>query len=352
MKKVDFLIVGCGLAGVALCEHLERLGHSFLVYENDSQSSSSVAAGLYNPVILKRFTPVWEAKTQLEIAIPFYENLEKKLGLTLDYPFNIFRRFTSVEEQNLWFSAADKSKLSAYLDLKLEKNTNSALDAPFQLGKVHGTGRLDSKLLIDAYRSYLLEKGVLRKERFVYENLIIKSDRLNYSTIEAKNIIFAEGYGIKQNPFFKDLPLNGTKGEVLVIKSKNLKLEQTIKSSVFIIPIGNDLYKVGSTYNWRDKTNEITPEGRDELLTKMKSFIDCDFEVIEHKAGIRPTVQDRRPIAGAHPEYSNLFVLNGMGSRGVMIAPFISKCLLDFIFSDKPLSEEIDINRFNKITWN
>ena len=346
MKNVDFLVVGCGLAGISLCEYLERSGHSFLVYDNQSQNSSSVAAGLYNPVILKRFTPVWKADEQLEIAIPFYKKLEEKLGVTLDYPFEIFRRFASVEEQNLWFTASDKPKLSPYLDLNISNNDNPKLDAPLGLGKVHQAGRLDSQLLISTYRAYLFKRQLLKKENFVYDNLIIENDGLTYTDYKIKNIVFAEGYGLKQNPFFSEAPLTGTKGEVLVIKSKDLKLNKTVKSSIFIIPLGNDLYKVGSTYNREDKTNAPTTEGKDELLSKLKSFINCEFEVVEQKAGVRPTVKDRRPLVGSHPKHPNLFLLNGMGSRGVMIAPYISKCLLDFVLEGKSLPEDIDIRRF------
>jgi glycine oxidase len=62
MKELDYIIVGCGLAGVSFCEELRAHGKSFVVFDDQSQQSSIVAAGLYNPVILKRFTAVWKAK--------------------------------------------------------------------------------------------------------------------------------------------------------------------------------------------------------------------------------------------------------------------------------------------------
>lgn len=60
--EVDYIIVGCGLAGIAFCEQLRQNNKSFVVFDNSSQHSSTVAAGLYNPVILKRFTEVGELK--------------------------------------------------------------------------------------------------------------------------------------------------------------------------------------------------------------------------------------------------------------------------------------------------
>src|SRR5690606_17146829 len=103
------------------------------------------------------------------------------------------------------------------------------------------------------------------------------------------------GFGLHQNPFFNDLPLDGTKGELLHIKCKDLQLDKILKSSIFVLPMGNDIYKVGATYNWKDKSNEPTLEGKQELLEKLNELLTCDYEVIEHLAGVRPTVRDRRP---------------------------------------------------------
>ncbi len=77
--QVDYIIVGLGLAGLAFSKELEQHHKSFVVFEDNSQNSSIVAGGMYNPVILKRFTPVWNAIDQLEIALPFYEAIRKKI---------------------------------------------------------------------------------------------------------------------------------------------------------------------------------------------------------------------------------------------------------------------------------
>ncbi|MEO1031632.1 MAG: FAD-binding oxidoreductase [Bacteroidota bacterium] len=346
MKEVDYIIVGCGLASIAFCEQLRANHKSFVVFDDNSQQASVVAAGLYNPVILKRFSEVWKAKEQLEIALPVYEKIERDLGMVVDYKLQLLRRFASVEEQNLWFNASDKPRLEPFLSTTLIKNSNKAVDAPYGFGEVLHAGRLDTKTLIHRYKDFLNTIKVLRDAKFIYEDLIIKAEALEYLDIKAKYIVFAEGFGIKRNPFFNYLPLNGTKGEVITIKTPELKLQVAIKSSVFIIPIGNDLYTVGSTYNWDDKSNRPTAEAKDELLSKLRTFITCDFEVVEHIAGIRPTIKDRRPLVGRHPEHHNLFVLNGLGTRGVMIAPYVADKLYRFIEQAHPLDAEIDIRRF------
>ena len=144
------------------------------------------------------------------------------------------------------------------------------------------------------------------------------------------------------------MPLNGTKGELLTINAPLLKVERVIKSSVFIIPAGNNLYRIGATYKWKDKTNEPTLEARQELKAKLDTFLNCDYKIVNHVAGIRPTVADRRPLAGRHPVYNNMYLLNGFGSRGVMIAPYASHQLLEFIENGRVIDPEMDISRYDK----
>jgi hypothetical protein len=345
---LDYLVVGLGLAGISFCEQLRENNKSFKVISDNSQQASLVAGGLYNPVILKRFTMAWNAKEQLDLAIPFYKKLEKKLNTKLDYKIPVLRRFASIEEQNGWFEAADKPGLAYFLNTKLLQNTNSNIDAAFGYGEVKYTGRIDTKTLLEQYTSYLNESKLLMREAFSYDSLQVFDDKIIYKGITAKKIVFAEGFGLKSNPFFNYLPLNGTKGELLTIKAPLLREEMVIKSSVFIIPLGNDLYRIGATYKWKDKTNTPTEASKDELLEKLKTFLKCDFEIVKHVAGVRPTVADRRPLVGKHPKHKNVYVLNGFGSRGVMTGPYASKQLFYFIEKEESLNSEMDITRFTK----
>jgi len=346
MKHVDYIIVGCGLAGIAFSHILEQNNKTYVVIDNVSQKSSTVAGGLYNPVVLKRFTSVWKSEEQLDIALPFYKAFEKKLNVKLDYKVPVFRLFNSVEEQNNWFQASDNPKLSQYLDAVLIQLKNDALNAKFGFGKVLQTGRLDTLTLVKRYKNYLKNEDQFLEETFQYNALSETESNIIYKGINAKHVVFCEGYGLKQNPFFKELPLNGTKGELITIKAPDLNIDFVLKSSVFLIPLGHSMYRVGATYEWEDKTNNITQKGREELLKKLKTIINCDFKVIDQVAGIRPTVIDRRPLVGQHKRHKNMFVLNGLGTRGVMIAPYAAKQLYDFIENDIPLDKEVNINRF------
>ena len=343
---VDFIVVGLGLAGTAFCENLRKNNKTFVVFNDRSQTSSRVAGGLYNPVILKRFTLSWRADEQLPVATKFYTELEQFLKVSFDEKLNVLRKFASIEEQNLWFEATDKDKLKAYLDTKLVNNENALLKIPFQFGKVLETGRLNTKFLFDSYEGWLRKENRLLTGTFNYNELDIEQDVVTYKDIKAKNVVFTEGYGMMQNPFFNYLPMQGSKGEYIVIRAKGLKESNIIKSSIFLIPLGNDLYKVGATYHRKDKDNVVTKEAKNELITKLETLLDCPYEIVDHMAGMRPTVKDRRPLVGQHPKYNNLWLLNGFGSHGITIAPWAATSLYNRIEKEMPLLEEMDIARF------
>lgn len=348
---VDYLIVGCGLAGIAFAETALQENKSILVLDNNSQQSSKVAGGLYNPVILKRFSEVWKAQEQLDLLVSFYEKLETKLSSKFNYRIPIYRKLFSVEEQNNWFLATDKIGLTPFLSSKLVSKKYNGIDSPFNFGEVLQTGYIDTEALLASYHNYLQEKEMLVSATLEYAALEFKEYYIQYKDIQAKNIIFAEGYGMISNPYFGHLPLDGTKGELLIIKAPGLNLDAVVKTSVFILPLGNDLYKIGATYNWKDKTNVPTEEGKQELLENIKEILHCDFEIVQHLAGVRPTVKDRRPMIGTHPKHKNVHLLNGLGTRGVMLGPAMAKELFENIEFEKPIDSSVDIKRFRKVQW-
>ena len=344
--KVDYIIVGLGLAGLAFAEELLTANKTFIVFEDDSQTSSLVAGGVYNPVILKRFTPVWNAKEQLEVALPFYQKLEEKFNIKFDEKFLIKKVFKSVEDQNNWFEATDKPLLSAYLDPKIDNQKRKGVIADFGYGNVKEAGRIDTKHLVEVYREYLKTEKKIQFKKFEHQQIKFRKDHLEYKDIITDRIVFCEGFGMTKNLFFNYLPLNEVKGELIIIHAPELEIDFLIKSTLFVLPLGDHLYKVGATFNWSDKTSNPSDEGKSELVEKLKKVLTVPYKIVEQTAGIRPTVRDRRPLVGMHPVYNRLAILNGLGTRGVMIAPTVAKQLFNNLENDKKLDSEIDIKRF------
>ena len=345
---IDYLIIGSGLAGISFAEIALKNNKSILVVDNKSQVSSRVAGGLYNPVILKRFSEVWKAQEQLVLMDEFYTQIEDKLQTKFNFKLPILRKFFSIEEQNNWFAGSDKINLAPFLSTKLISKKYDGIDSPYDYGQVLHTGYVDTALLLDTYKEYLLANNLLLEETFNYGYIEFFDFGIQYKNIKARNVIFAEGFGLHKNPFFNYLPLDGTKGELFVIKAPNLKLDVIVNTSVFILPLGDDLFKVGATYNWQDKTDDPTEEGKQELMERIKEILMCDFEIVKHFGGVRPTVNDRRPLIGTHHERKSLHILNGLGTRGVMLGPAMAKALFDKIENEIPLDTEINIQRFHK----
>ncbi len=345
---VDYLIIGSGLAGISFSEIALHNHKSILVIDNNSQNSSKIAGGLYNPVILKRFSEVGHAKEHLLIMNQFLANLERKLDCKVDFKLPILRKFFSIEEQNNWFLACDKVNLASFLSTRLISTKYSSIESPYGYGEVLQTGYVDTALMLTLYKEYLIKNNFFIEESFDYALLHEEIDCIRYKDIQAKHIIFAEGFGMHANPYFKNLPLDGTKGELFIIKAPLLNLDVILNTSVFILPLGNDLFKVGATYNWTDKTDIPTEEGKSELIEKIKEIVKCDFEIVKHFAGVRPTVKDRKPLVGTYSHHNSIHILNGLGTRGVMLGPAMAKTLFENIEYQKPLDKTIDIRRFDE----
>ena len=346
--ELDYIVVGLGLAGINFCEVLRKAGKSFVVYDKGENYSSWVSGGLYNPVILKRLTLSWNANEQMERAHFVYKEIEDRLGIQLDHKLRVHKKFQSVEDLNNWVVASDKPHLKPYLNPVIFSKPPDSVIAPFGMGQVLKTGKIDTAALLDGYTNYLNEQGKLVREEFSYDGLEIKSEGVQYKDHFAGRIVFAEGFGLKKNPFFNSDKLKGNKGEVLVIEAPDLKIDFILKTDVFLIPIGNERYTVGATYNWEDKTLDKTEEAKEKLLRAAEKLINCDYKVVEHRVGMRPTTADRRPLVGVHAEHPQLALLNGLGTRGIMIGPTVAQQLFDHLEQGAALPQEININRFGR----
>ena len=347
--KVDYIVVGFGLAGLAFVAELEKANKTFVVIDDNPNRLGRVVGGMYNPVILKRFTPAWQAHEMWQIAHSFYKALEEKFSKEYIFPLEIRRILQSVEEQNNWVVASDKTVMSDYMEPKIIHESIEGIKAPFGFGKLENVGRITGEMLLEDYKSYLLSKDLLKIETFDYDSVVLNKNNTNYKNIETKHLVFSEGSYIHQNPFFNYLPMQVAKGELLVIEVPKLTIDFTIKSSVFMVPFGNNQYVVGATYNWNDKSFNATDFAQQELEEKLNRFLKLPYKIIATKVGIRPTVKDRRPLVGKHPKYANLAVLNGLGTRGVIIAPAIAKTLFNTIENKQNIPKEMNIERFQSL---
>ena len=345
--KFDIIIVGSGIAGCALAWQWHLNGKTVLIVGDNKKGSSSVAAGVYNPTILKRFTSVWKAADQLDYLNHFYPLIEEKVSSNFLHPIDILRRLHDEREVKTWQKKSIRPELKEFMSHDISSYDNTAIDAPFNYGKVSGTGWVDTVNYMIATIQFFSNMNCFLEEEFDFNELVHSKDLVCYKDYQASKIIFSEGFKMTANPFFSHLPLQGNKGEVLTIKVPGLQLDYIIKSSVFLMPYVDDLFWVGATYNRDDLSDIPTQDARTFLTSRLERFLKLPYEIVDHKHGIRPTTKDRRPFVGSHKSYPNYVVFNGMGSRAVLMAPWAAKQLFDSMYKDIPLNEEIDINRFN-----
>jgi glycine oxidase len=347
MKKVDYIIVGQGLAGSVLAYALMQNNQKVLVVDEEAASSSSrVAAGLCNPVVFKRLTKSWMIDEVLPVAKAFYRNQETLLTDQFYYDVPLYKLFVDQKEQEFWRQKSNEPHLFDWIDDKVEQPFDELLmKSPFGASKTLQSGFLKTAKWLDTFRNFLKGKEAYLNAKFDYEKIILNENDISWKGYAAKKIIFCEGYQSIHNPYFDWLPFKLTKGEVLTVNFKNLKIDHAINKGAFVLPYDGN-YKLGATYNWDEIDNNPTAEGKEQLLKRAARFINDEVIVLEHKAGVRPTVSDRRPLLGIHPEHSQLAVFNGMGTKGVMLAPYFANKMVDLILKNEALPSEVNINRF------
>ena len=342
-KQLDALIVGGGLAGVLLAWELIKKGQKVLVVNcANIPSSSNVAAGTWNPIAFKQFCLSWRAEEMLAEMDLVYPELEKLLGTKFYQKTKVKKVVSEQNEINLWNKQATDEQMQHFLVEKLETKNDGFL------AEIKHCGRVDLPLFLAAFHQYLKNENSWIEGEFNYTDLHFENQTWNYQNISAKNVIFCEGVHVQNNPYFSWIPLKPAKGDVITIHAPELKLDYILKKNIFVLPLGDDLYQVGATYDWTDLTWIPSEKAKIQLTEKLKTLIDVDFEVVHQKSGIRPAAIDRRPLIGEHPEQKGLFVFNGLGAKGVFLSPLLVKEFSDFLINGKSLSVEVDINRYLK----
>lgn len=343
MKNVDYIIVGDGYAGLFLAHQLIKNNKSFVIFSEGRKSASQISAGIINPVVLKKFTTFWKAQEQIDFLKDSLKEIESYTGENYLINAPIHRIFHDENEQNLWLKKSGNEELSAFLDKNFD--CLNEVKNEFKTGKVNQSARLNVNGFFSGLFSYFEKNAQLVKERFDYTQL--NPSESVYKDISFKNIIFCEGMGVKDNPYFSEIAVIPNKGHHIKVKlSQPIPENITIKKKHFLFPTGNGLYFYGGTYDRDQLHHHIDDSAVTQLVNGLSEFYPYDFEVEEVHFGFRPTVKDRRPIIGRHETLNNLYVFNGMGARGILNGCYFSRDLFRFIEEDIPLHEEVSSNRF------
>lgn len=349
---LDYIIVGQGLAGSILALELIKKGKKVIVIDNSHHlSSSNIAGGLVHPMSFRRTILSWNAELLSEYSIAYYQEKEKELKSVFFEPLTFLRLFGSIEEQNTWFAKQSIKPFDVVLT-DFEDNLSSYnVKNKMGLGRVNWSYRLHVSVFLNAVKIALKENNAIVEEEFKSNLLEVKNDEVLYKDFKASGVIFCEGHQYIHNSYLNYIPENLTKGEILKIRVKGLP-PYSLSKNCFVLPLGNDEFILGATYDWGSKDYQKTEAAKEELLEKFGNISDANVEVLEQRVGIRPTTIDRKPILGTHPEIQRIHVFNGLGSKGVQLAPYYAKRMTEYLIEQKELEKEINISRFTNKYYN
>ncbi|MCJ7934879.1 MAG: FAD-dependent oxidoreductase [Chryseobacterium sp.] len=342
MRNVDYIIVGDGYAGLFFAHQLIKNNKSFVLFSEGKKSASQVSAGIINPVVLKKFTTFWKAQEQIDFLTRTLEEIESYTGENFLIRKSIHRIFHDENEQKLWLKKSGNEELSAFLSEKFE--LLDIVKNDFLSGKVNQSARLDVNGFFGGLFDYFEKNDFLVREKFDYGKLDPAGS--SYKDFIFKQVIFCEGMGVKENPYFSGIQVNPNKGHHVKVRLSQDVPDVTIKKKHFLFPAGNGLHFYGGTYDREQLHHHVDQSAVDQLVKGLSEFYPYDFDVEEVHFGFRPTVKDRRPIIGRHETFDHLYVFNGLGARGILNGCYFSKSLYDFIEDEIPLHEEISLTRF------
>ncbi|HQK97714.1 MAG TPA: FAD-dependent oxidoreductase [Bacteroidia bacterium] len=350
LREIEYLISGQGLAGSLLAWQLLKEGKKVMVVDEDLEfTSTKVASGMMHPITGRRIVLSWRADEFVPFARKTFKEIENATGVRFFFDMPVFEIYHDHGNRNDWIARSAQGKFKDYLGEECEaKDVHENVNAPFGGQWLINSGWLDAGFFVEAMKEYLKANNSYCSGR-ISEAAQIKTDKgYCFEDIIAEKFVSCIGYQAIFDDNWKYLPFNPAKGEEIAFTAEgNLPSDYIIHDSIKIIPIGEQKYRCGATYAWKDFTPTPTAEGLAKLKEGIASLIKVPYKVTAQRAGIRPATFDRRPFLGKHPEKENLYIFNGLGSKGVMMGPLLGYEMMKFLVYGEEILPEYDIKRFN-----
>jgi glycine oxidase len=321
-------IVGAGLAGCCVAWHLHWRGVPFtLLDRGDTGTASSVAAGLVTPITGKRLAQTPGYATSEQAARDFYRRVESEVKEPLYHTGVTVKILKDEAQADVYRQRRHEGVLDRYL-AAVDPQLTEDFAAPYGSFAVR-TNRLDVARFVaatrDCFRTTFQTRGPNAAER------------------SGKMILCTGLVAMRELPELAHA-FQPAKGEVLTIRVPGLVEERTVSRGVWLVPRGGEVFRVGATYSWSVLDATPTVAGRDELTANLRAFLKRPIEVIGHDAATRPILHDREPMLGLLTQ--NIAVLNGLGSKGVLLAPGASADLIRCLRDGEPLHPNCHVQRF------
>lgn len=346
-QTVDYLVIGQGLSGTLLSWNLMAAGKKVVVIDTPKPfTASKVASGVINPITGRRLVRTWRIEALLPFAKTTYEQIGGELGHNIYRPIQIID-FFATDQMKQQFDLRQPTE--PYLSVPANtQQWNSLFHFNFGAGQIESCGLVDLQALLAGWRTILQQQNSLVEEQFSWQDCAVSSNGVQYKHISAGTIVCCEGVEGFTNPYFRNLPYTNMKGEVLIAQIPGLPRNTIYKLGFTIVPWKDDLFWIGSSYEWSFNSLEPTAAFRQKVEEQLKWWLKVPFEIVDHFAANRPGNVERRPFVGVHPVHRRVAILNGMGAKGCSLAPFFAHQLTHHLLYGSTIYPDADVRRFEK----
>jgi tRNA 5-methylaminomethyl-2-thiouridine biosynthesis bifunctional protein len=187
--------------------------------------------------------------------------------------------------------------------------------------------------------------------------------RLDFQSGEftyAEHIVLTTGSATRLIPDANHLPITAARGQIsrFSLSKKSVAPKCVVNGKHYVIPDGQSLL-VGASFH-RDNTDttvsELDHAANLEGLRQLLPTLNVDPHAVAGYVGVRATTPDRLPIVGPLPDFgavaeiysgirhgrpltdypqlpcrTGIYLIGGLGSRGIVTAPFCAQLLADHL---------------------
>lgn len=319
MKPI--VIVGMGLAGACTAWNFWHRGVPFRIIDSGRPGSSVVAAGLIHPVTGKQCTVAPDFAVRREQAEEFYRKIEALVSSPCWHPLEVWRLLSQAEVKKKISRFESGAAAPWVIDIGTQAKWPDEVAV-----LLRGGARLDVAHFLRASRDFFVARDCYQKDE-------------SFRPQQKELTIWCEGSEglIRGNPVA--WRHRCARGEILTVHAPSWQQGRMVTGRGWLVPVGQDCYKVGATYEWDQLERGPTSEGLQRLCEMAQFLGGADFEVVAHEAGVRPILRQSQPVAGRLEE--NVYVLNGLGSKGSLYAPWASMQLVEHILDGKEMESTL-----------
>jgi len=359
-SRYDAIVAGAGIAGLSLAWSLNRSGLRVAVIDRASPGSgaSGTPGALLNPATGRRARKSWHAETCLPFSRDLIQRVEQATGQPLLRLNGVVRPALddkiAARMQETWREDDWPEGWTEWLSPQEMSRRFPGLFSRFGGLWVPVGGSIDMARLMKALYLFLKEEGVTF---YLGSSVRITSDGESWRAgssqydLQAPILIEATGSSMVFSEHWSQLPLHRVKGQVITVQLRESpQLPCSVSSLGYIArsPESDRTLILGSTYEHDFTHEELDRSGRDYLLKRLERTlpgIGDQVQSVSGWAGIRLTTPDKNPFIGPHPQLRGLYGFGGLGSKGLMLGPYLGRMLAGAIVDEDEIAEPFRIER-------